>query len=168
MRIKYVKNKIFQIEKWINKLFLKGMFFLPLIMGCNFNTIQKIKFHIDLYDCNSSMSYTMHYHFDNKYLTVVKIGILVNESNDTLIIRKLNKDEIFSIKSFLHSFSKIDLKNKYVNNLIEDGDQKRIDISINNDKKSIIVRNFYHKDIDNLIKLLNQLLDEKLKIKYNK
>jgi hypothetical protein len=110
----------------------------------------------------------MHYHFDNKYLTVVKIGILVNESNDTLIIRKLNKDEIFSIKSFLHSFSKIDLKNKYVNNLIEDGDQKRIDISINNDKKSIIVRNFYHKDIDNLIKLLNQLLDEKLKIKYNK
>jgi hypothetical protein len=106
------------------------------------------------------MSYSIQYHFDNENLIIKKIKTLENENSSIIKNRRLNNKEQISIQYFLKTFPLNSFKDKYENYLIEDGEQKKIEIKINDTKKIIYISNFYQKDISNLINLLNQYIDK--------
>ncbi len=162
MKIKYVKNKDFQIGRLNNLIIIFCIIFIPitLVNGCLFSIKQKIKFNIDIWEYNSSMSYSIQYHFDNENLIIKKIKTLENENSSIIKNRRLNNKEQISIQYFLKTFPLNSFKDKYENYLIEDGEQKKIEIKINDTKKIIYISNFYQKDISNLINLLNQYIDK--------
>jgi hypothetical protein len=143
------------------------MYIIFLMSSCNTNNdVQENKFKIDLWDYKSSMAYTLYYHLDNKEIFVVRIGGLENETSDTLYREHLNDTEKNIIYNALCNIPIDSLENEYINPLTEDGDQKKIELLVNDKTKSVLVSNVYQKDISSLINLLNEFLDDKLKIEY--
>jgi len=136
--------------------------------SCNTNNTQEKRFKIDFWDYNFSMAYSLHYHFDNEGMFVVRMGGLKNESPDTLIRRKLSDNELNVIYNALCDMPIDNLESEYISPLTEDGDQKRIELSINDKVKDIRISNVYQEDISLLINVVNKFLDEKLKIEYQK
>lgn len=134
--------------------------------ACNTNNTQENKFDFDLWDYNSSMAYSLHYHFDNNVVFVVKMGGLKNETPDTLISRRLSDNELNIVYKALCEFPIDSLDSENINPLTEDGDQKRIKLAINGKVKDILVSNVYQEDISILINVINDFLEDKLKIEY--
>jgi len=142
------------------------IFILCFMSSCNANNTQEKRFKLDFWDYNSSMAYSLHYHFDNEGMFVVRMGGLKNESVDTLIRKNLSDNELNIIYNALCDIPIDSLKSEYINPLTEDGDQKRIELSINNKVKDIRISNVYQEDISLLINVVNEFLDDKLKIEY--
>ena len=138
------------------------------LCGCNNNSNKNVSFKIDLWDYHYSLAYSIQYHFDNKEIFIIKIGNLAKEQPDTILLKKVNANENTNIISFLNSFPFESLKDEYKNQLIEDGDQKKVDIYFKNKSKIIIISNIYQKNIGELINMLNQSLEDDYKIKYKK
>jgi hypothetical protein len=134
--------------------------------SCNTNSSHKNMFKLDLWDYNSSMAYSLHYHFDNEGMFITKLGGLINEMPDTLIRRELSDNERDIIYNALFDLPIDSLKNEYIDPLTEDGDQKRIELSISNKVKDIRISNVYQEDISILINVINEFLDDQLKIDY--
>jgi hypothetical protein len=168
MKINYVENKVSYHGKWNNKnwyLFLLISF--PMVY-CGPPEKKETKFDIDIWNYNSSLSFTVQYHFDNEKMFVKRIGGLVHEDSDTLKTRQLTISEKELISCFLDSFPIESIKNKYEKPFFEDGDQKKIDLTINDKSKTIFISNVYQQNIAELFITLNQFLDNDLKIRYKK
>ncbi|MEI6888040.1 MAG: hypothetical protein ACOYM0_09515 [Bacteroidales bacterium] len=162
------KNKGLLHENWNKtKIFFLSLFIMS-VSGCNFNSNKSVSFKIDLWDYHYSLAYSIQYHFDNKEMFIVKIGNLAKEQPDTILFKKVNASENDKIIFFLNSFPFESLKDEYRNQIIEDGDQKKVNICFKDKCKSIIISNIYQENIGELINMLNQSLKDDYKIKYRK
>ena len=126
------------------------------------------KFSIDIWNYDYSMAYTTHYKIKNDSIIVTGISGVQNEENKTLLSRAISKNEKKNLYDFLSSFPLDSLATEYKNPLVEDGDQKRIEIVFNDKKKTINIENFYQKDLGNLFNVVNQVLEKDMQIKYRK
>ena len=126
------------------------------------------KFTIDIFDYNNSLAYTLNYHVTNDSLSIVRLNGLRHEPSICLFQKKLDPQIKCRILDVLLSPAFKSLKNEYKNSLITDGDQKKIVVDINGQKKTITVQNFYNVEIGQLIFEVNRGLKNKFKIKYSK
>jgi hypothetical protein len=82
-----------------------------------------------------------------------------------VLVRKILKDsEKRSLYNFLSSFPINSLNSEYTNELVEDGDRKKVEIYFNDKKKTIRIDNYYQRDIDKLFTVVNQALDRSLQL----
>ncbi len=85
----------------------------------------KEKYSIKLWDYNYSMAYTTFYKIDADSVTVKYISGIKNMSDSILMKRSLSEQECKMVWNFLSSHHIDQLRNKYNNPLVDDGDRKR-------------------------------------------
>lgn len=73
---------------------------------------------------------------------------------------QLSKSEKNKIVKFLEKFPLSELKEKYVNNDVEDGTQMKFVISINDVERSIFVANAYQENLGDLVALIVPMLKD--------
>ncbi len=113
-----------------------------------------------------SMAYSTIYELSKDSIRITFSGHLQGEA-DTVIYRKpLSTEEKREVAAFFSEFPLADLKGKYINPNVEDGDQKLFDIAIGGLYKSIQTSNYYEAHLGNMVKFLNTLIDDKYKIRY--
>ena len=73
---------------------------------------------------------------------------------------QLSKSEKSKIVKFLEKFPLSELKEKYVNNDVEDGTQMKFVISINDVERSIFVANAFQENLGDLVALIVPMLKD--------
>lgn len=131
-------------------------------------TSKPVVYNIDIYDSDYALSNNLRYRLSNDSLTVSKISFRKPDSIIYLIKRKLSNKEQNYNDRFINNFAFSKLKNRYVNPVINDGDQKTVIISINGVEKKIEVANVYIKQIATLIDFVNMNLSKNLRMHYQK
>jgi hypothetical protein len=124
------------------------------------------EYSIKVWDYNYSMAYTIFYSISNKDITVKYVTSVKNGQDSILLKRALSENECEMVSIFLESHHIEQLKNKYSNPLIDDGDQKKVVIEANGKAKTIEISNFYQKDMGELFDTLNKILNKDLRIRY--
>lgn len=149
---------------------MKSFFISILIVNTFFlnQLSKKCIFSIDIWDYNYSMAGTIHYKLNSDSLIVTTISGLDGENNKVLIKRKMNRSEKKLIQEFLSTFPLESLSSEYKNELIQDGDQKRVEIFFNDKRKIIDIENYYHNDMANLFRTINNIVGSNFSIKYSK
>lgn len=127
---------------------------------------QVSNFTIDIFDYNNSMAYTLQYHITNDSVSVIRLNGLKAEHSVYLLKKTLDAGSRNQLFNLLSSSSFRSLKNEYKNPLISDGDQKRVVIQLNGQKKIIEIENVYNEEIARLIYKVNRILKGEFKIKY--
>lgn len=126
-----------------------------------------LNYSISIWNYDYSMAHTMYYHIDNRSLVVKSISGIENEKDSIFLKRKISKEEEKILTDFLSSFKINNLKNSYVNPLVDDGDRKKINLTINSESKQVEVANMYDEQLAQLFIVINQIVDEHLRIQYN-
>ena len=126
------------------------------------------KFSVSIWDYNNSMAYTTFYKINNDSIIVSSIGGLENETNKVLLSRTIKDGEKSRLYNFLSTFPLDTIATEYKNPLVQDGDQKRVEIVFTNKKKTIDIENVYQRDMDRLFTVINDMLEKNLKIRYAK
>ncbi len=149
---------------------MKNAFILILIMhSCSQSTTDTNRpFSINIWNYDYSLAYTIHYKINNDSLIINSISGVQNESGRTLLSKRLSINERSNMCRFLSSFPLNSLKNNYKDSLVEDGDQKKVEIAFNSKIKTIELSNFYQKDIGSLFNVVNHLLEKDMQIEYKK
>lgn len=131
---------------------------------------QSIKndFSINIWDFDYSMALTTHYKIDNDSLIITVIGGLQKEENNILVKRGMNDFDKKILFDFLTDFPLDSLSSEYKNHLIQDGDQKRIELLFKDKRKIISIRNYYQPDIACLFRFVNLVVGKDYKILYQK
>jgi hypothetical protein len=114
------------------------------------------------------MAYTLQYHITNDSVSIIRLNGLKVEHSICLLQKKLDLMNSNQLLNLLSSSSFKRLKNEYKNPLISDGDQKRVVIQLNGQKKIIEIENVYNEAIARLIYKVNRVLKGEFKIKYVK
>jgi hypothetical protein len=143
-------------------------FFLNSVCSHFYMEDCKDKYLIEVWDYDYSMAYTTFYKIDTDSVTVEYIGGVKNEKNSTLMKRHLGKEECKMVCNFFSSHNIDQLKNKYSNPLVDDGDQKRVILKIKGKAKTIEIANFYQKDMGELFDVINKIVNKDLQIKYKR
>lgn len=163
-------NKRFHTEYYLNmRLFLTTIFFL--LVACDIKQPQECntKYRICVWNAHPSKAYTDYYKINNDSLSIEFIGGVVGDTNKKIFSKALTKVEQQSLCNYLSTFDIDTLKSAYINQFVEDGDQKRIELKIGTKNKTIDVSNFYQKDLDGLFEVINSVIDNKrYKIYYEK
>lgn len=81
-------------------------------------------------------------------------------------VKALSQTEIREFARFLQKINLLQLKEDYVNHQVDDGIEFTINISIQNQQKTIQVANYYQPEIHKLIKTLNRLLPQEKRLYY--
>lgn len=90
-------------------------------------------------------------------------------NSETLIFsKKLSEIETAFFCKHLNILDIFSLKDEYLLYGAADGNNIYFDIEINNQKKQIHVFEYYHPQVDKLIKLVNKIIPKKYHIGYNK
>jgi hypothetical protein len=126
------------------------------------------KFDITIWDYNYSMAYTIKYKITTDSLIINNIGGVQNESVRVILQRALTQSEVQKMQDFLSSFPIDNLRNEYRNPLVQDGDRKKVEIKFNKKEKIIELENVYQEDMDRLFNKVNQMLENDMKIRYEK
>jgi hypothetical protein len=140
-----------------------------LILSINLVSCKKkeiMEFTIILWDNDYSMATSMKYEFDKNKILVTMISNLVNENDSVVFSKEINSEELETLTKMLNALPLDSLKNEYINQLVLDGNQKKLEISFNNYVKKIRIKNYYNHDIGNLFVGLNTLLPKEIKIYY--
>jgi hypothetical protein len=112
------------------------------------------------------MAYTTHYKINGDSLVITGISSIENERSNVLLSRKLQNKEREKLFDFLSTFSFNSLLSEYKNELIQDGDRKKIVILFNEKMKTIEIKNYYQDDLASLFKALNVIIGNEFKIEY--
>jgi hypothetical protein len=112
------------------------------------------------------MAYTTLYYLNAGNMTVKYISGIKDERDSLLSERKLSESECKMVWDFLSSHNINNLKNKYSNPFVDDGDRKRVIIQVNGKTKTIEIENFYQKDMGELFNIINKIVGKSLKIEY--
>jgi hypothetical protein len=115
---------------------------------------------------NSSLAYSVTYHFDNDGICIYRTGGLIGENEFILLKRGFYQEEGEKILSIVRQLSAKSLAGEYTNPLTEDGNQLKIEFVIDGMNKAIIIRNVYQEDVSILINSINQCLPNELRIVY--
>lgn len=126
------------------------------------------KYFILIQDFDYSMANTTRYCIVDDSLTITSSGGLVGEHDSCLVAKKITEDQSEKIQSFLGSLDLESLKDKYEKPYVNDGDQKMVSICFRNKMKNVEINNVYQKDMANLYEVVNQIIDEKFRIRYPK
>lgn len=124
------------------------------------------QFSLSIWDYNYSMAYTTLYKVNDDSVIVSNISGLEKEGNKILLSRKINEAEKEKLYNFLSTFPLDTISAEYKNPLIDDGDQKRVEIIFANKKKTIDLENVYQEDMERLFTIVNEVLEKKMQIKY--
>ena len=149
---------------------MKTVFAFIFILGtCVQRTnTQGQKFSIDIWDYNYSMAYTVHYKINEDSVIAISLSGIQNENDKFILNRGITQIEKKKLYDFLSYFPIESLASEYKNQLVSDGDIKKIEIVFKGKRKSIDVENFYQKDIDRLFNEINQVFEKDVIIKYMK
>ncbi|RPE08434.1 hypothetical protein EGT74_15405 [Chitinophaga lutea] len=128
--------------------------------------MKELRYTIDIWDRDYSLAQTTKYHIDNDSLVITLISGLKGESDKRLVGRGLEDSEKERIQLFLGKLDLGKLNDRYINDLIEDGDRKHLVIQLNNDIKKIEIANYYQKNIAELFQTINLTIGDGPKIKY--
>ncbi len=171
-KIKYVQNKIHHLEKLkVMKLFFALVF---ISITCDKLLVEKApinnycKFSLHIWNYNNSSAYTTYYKIDSDSINVTIENGIQGESDKIILRRRMKDTEKKSLYNFLLSFPIDRLDTIYKNPLVEDGDQKRIEISICGKRKTIDIENFYQKDLARLFNNINEFFEKDIQINYVK
>lgn len=124
------------------------------------------KFSIKVWDYNYSMAYTTLYSLTNNTIVVKYINGLKNGKDSFLLKRGLSEDDCKIISDFFSSHDISRLNSSYSNNMVDDGDQKKVMIEVDGKVKKIEISNFYQKDLGELFDAINKLVGKTIRIKY--
>jgi hypothetical protein len=97
---------------------------------------------------------------------IIGIGGIKGEHDRCIVKEKINKSQSERIINFLSSLDIMNLKCKYENPLVNDGDRKMVTICFNSIIKTVEINNFYQKDMANLFDVIKQIVGAELKISY--
>ena len=127
------------------------------------------KYTIDIRSINASMAYTTLYHVNDDSIAVEFINEVEGGRDSILLKRPLIQAERTSLYNYLSTFDIDTLKTDYINQRVDDGDQKRITLQIGNKNKTVNISNFYQKEMVGLYDVINNVInDDRYKIKYRK
>ncbi len=121
------------------------------------------QFIIKLIASNYSMSYSLKYEISNLNYTITMLNGLKGKRDSIVYNKVLSNDQ--TMKKLIE-IDLFDLKYKYDNELVEDGNRLTIVIIKNKKAKTIIVNNTFQKDINQLVLLFNTITPSKYQIKY--
>lgn len=125
-----------------------------------------IKFSVKIWNYNYSMAYTTFYTLSNDGIEVKYIDGVKGGKDSVLLKRSLNKNECKIVADFFSSHNISGLKSNYSNNLVDDGDQKKVLIEVDGKIKKIRLSNAYQKDLGELFDAVNKIVDKKIRIRY--
>ncbi len=129
--------------------------------------INEENFSIDIWDFNSSLSYSLHYQVNNQDVILSQESGIEKENIQILMDRRLLDEEVKQLLNALGSMSLNKLKNEYLNPLTEDGKQMKLLIRHGDTTKEIRISNVYVAEIGELVNSMNQLFPEKNKLDYS-
>ena len=150
------------------KYLLAVILFFSCRADAQTNQCNQKKYSIEIVDYDFSMAYTTRYYVFDDSLTITSIGGLVGEHDSCLVAKKITEDQSEKIQKFLGSLDLESLKDKYEKPYVNDGDQKMVSICFKNKMKNVEINNVYQKDIANLYEIVNQIIGEKFRIRYQK
>lgn len=152
------------------KKFIIYNFTLFMLLCCKSSKNENTSdFKIDIWSPNHSMAYTTHYSINEDSITLTLKKGLENELDTTLINRSLTDDESKLLSDYIVSFPINSLESEYSNDLVSDGDRKIITLEIGSDiKKTIKISNYYAPELKDLFNQINELIDNKYHIHYDK
>jgi hypothetical protein len=126
------------------------------------------KFSLHIWDYNYSLAYTTYYKINSDSISVTAINGVQGGSNKLILSRVIKDAERKAMYDFLSAFPLDKIDTAYKNPLVEDGDQKRIEIDFRGKKKVIDIENFYQKDMAELFNKVNEFLEKNSQIYYKK
>lgn len=145
------------------------MMLLFVMQGCIQETPSSNRnFSIKILDFDYSLAYTTQYTINQDSVMVTGVSGVQGEKDKILLNRKIKEKERQRLSAFLSSFPIDSLSNKYTDSLVEDGNQKRVEVAFENKQKTIDLENFYQEDMSRLFKVVNSVLEGKMQIKYSK
>lgn len=137
-----------------------------LLISCSSHKNNELVYRVEVWDMNYSMANTSFYCVTNDSLLIKSISSIEGEGEKILMAKKLTNSEGDRLSAFLISLNLDSLKENYVNELIEDGDRKKVRLVVGDKTKVIEISNSYQKDIGKLFKVINSLIGSELAIKY--
>ncbi len=124
------------------------------------------QFTINIWDADYA-AYTRQYTITNDRLVVKGIGGLVNEEAKLLQGNRLTPNQQQIIYSFFNAVNIDTLKGEYTNPLLADGQQVKIQFTLyGHPAKTVVLQNYYQKNVNHLFNLVNQMLLPALAISY--
>lgn len=152
---------------------MKNTAFIAVLLFCACKYQQPLscntKYTIDIRSINASMAYTTLYHVNDDSISVEFINEVKGGRDSILLKRSLIQAERTNLCNYLSTFDIDTLKTDYINQRVDDGDQKRITLQIGNKNKTVNISNFYQKEMVGLYDVINNVInDDRYKIKYRK
>lgn len=139
-----------------------------LLVSCSSHKTDEVEYRVEVWDMNYSMANTSFYYVTNDSLIIRSISSIEGEGEKILLAKRLSNSERERLSSFLNSLNLDILKENYVNELVEDGDRKKVRLEVGGRVKVIEISNSYQKDIGELFKVINSLIGSEFVIKYRK
>ena len=138
-------------------LFLNGWSF--------YNKVQ-VQARLDIWDYDYSLAKSVHYHITNDSLVIIEVDAISADEENVVVRRKLETDEKQILPNVLSGFPFAEMLCEYKNPLVQDGDQKRFEITYDGKNKVIDVANVYNAQIAELVKVANVLVPKSYQIHY--